>query len=184
MKTTRTGTQPAQAGLKHPRILLVLTVLVFALILAGCGGSSDSKEPQEAAPPTQEPTPTATATVSPLPTPGEQPLQVSPLPTEAAESTSGSRGVKPVNVSDPEQRIVERAIERLAQLLDIDPSEIKVVSVEAVEWRSSALGCPQPGRMYAQVITPGYKIVLEAQGEEYEFHTDSRPEGSMVLCQK
>ncbi len=182
MNTIRTGSEGPSRG-RSARLVLALAVLALALLLAGCGGSSEEEAPPEAAPiqeatPTQEPT--ATPTVSPLPTPAEQPLQVSPLPTD----TSGSRGVKPVNVNDPEERIVERAVQRLAEFLAIDPSEVTVVSVEAVEWRDSSLGCPQPGRMYAQVITPGYKIVLQAQGQEYTFHTDSRPEGSMVLCQK
>jgi len=27
--------------------------------------------------------------------------------------------------------------------------------------------------MYPQMITPGYRIVLDAQGTTYEFHTDT-----------
>jgi len=59
---------------------------------------------------------------------------------------------------------------------------IAVVSVEAVDWPSTALGCPQPGLMYAQVITPGYLVILIAQGERYEYHTDMGRQA--VLCEK
>jgi hypothetical protein len=34
--------------------------------------------------------------------------------------------------------------------------------------------------MYAQVVTPGYMVVLESAGKTYEFHTDLR--SKVVLC--
>jgi hypothetical protein len=51
-----------------------------------------------------------------------------------------------------------------------------------MEWSDASLGCPQEGMMYAQVITPGYLIVLEAQGQTFEYHTDQGT--NVVLCQK
>ncbi len=62
----------------------------------------------------------------------------------------------------------------------VSEAQIAVVSAISEEWRDSSLGCPQPGGMYAQVITPGYRIVLEAGGKRYEYHTDS---SRVVLCQ-
>ena len=44
----------------------------------------------------------------------------------------------------------------------------------------SGLGCPQPGMMYAQFITPGYRMVLEVGGELHEYHTDQA--ASVVWC--
>ena len=58
----------------------------------------------------------------------------------------------------------------LAGQLGIAAEAITVRSVEAVEWPDASLGCPKPGMMYAQVITPGYRIVLEANGQSYEYH--------------
>ena len=59
---------------------------------------------------------------------------------------------------------VERAIDDLANRKGEDPSQVIVESVENVEWRDSSLGCPQPGMMYAQVVTPGFRIVLRLDG--------------------
>ena len=59
-------------------------------------------------------------------------------------------------------------------------SDIKVVSVEAVQWPDTSLGCPQPDMMYAQVVTPGYRIILEAGGQVYEYHSAGAGVG---LCQ-
>ena len=69
----------------------------------------------------------------------------------------------------------------LAEYLDIDPGDIIEKDVEVVEWPDANLGCPQPGMMYAQVITPGYKIVFEAGGIDYTYHTDMH--GHVVLCE-
>ena len=33
---------------------------------------------------------------------------------------------------------------------------------------------------HLQVITPGYRIILEAQGQRYEYHTDQQR--SVVRC--
>jgi len=70
----------------------------------------------------------------------------------------------------------------LAQRLGIATGQIAVVSVEAVQWRDSSLGCPQPGRMYAQVITPGYRIVLRVVDELYEYHSAEGSDNA-VYCQ-
>jgi hypothetical protein len=55
-----------------------------------------------------------------------------------------------------------------------------LVSVEAVEWNDASLGCPQPGMMYAQVITPGYLVKVLVDGQPREVHTDGR--GRAALC--
>lgn len=65
---------------------------------------------------------------------------------------------------------VARAV--LAKALGIAPGEIKVVSRSATEWPDSCLGAPAEGQVCAEVITPGYAIVLEAQGAQYEVRTD------------
>jgi hypothetical protein len=69
----------------------------------------------------------------------------------------------------------------LAGELGISPDEITIQSFEPVDWPDTSLGCPEPGMMYAQVITPGYAFVLEAAGEQYEVHTDQTGE-SVALC--
>ena len=60
----------------------------------------------------------------------------------------------------------------LAKKLNLSIEAIREVSVEAVEWPDTSLGCPQPGMMYAQVITPGFRVVLAAKDQTVEYHTD------------
>jgi hypothetical protein len=64
--------------------------------------------------------------------------------------------------------------------LGIPEENIRVMAVEAVDWPDASLGCPQPGTMYAQIITPGYRIVLAAEGATYTYHTDGGK--LVVLC--
>jgi hypothetical protein len=68
--------------------------------------------------------------------------------------------------------VVELARHTLANELGCESNQVIVVSVEAVTWPDSSLGCPQPGMMYLQVITPGYAVVLEHDGRRYTYHTD------------
>lgn len=90
-----------------------------------------------------------------------------------------SRGME---VPTGAQPAVTAAKQHLASRVDADAENIQVVEFEAVEWSDASLGCPQPGQMYAQVVTPGYRVVLEADGQTYEYHTDRG--NTAVPCEK
>lgn len=82
-------------------------------------------------------------------------------------------------VADEETRAaVAAAQQALSDLLSIDPTSITVVSVDAVDWPDACLGVPTPGAC-AQVITPGYRIILSVSGQSYEFHTNL--DGTLVI---
>jgi hypothetical protein len=75
-----------------------------------------------------------------------------------------------VNVDlTPAQRV---AISKLAENLGITPDKIKLVSTEAVDWPDSCLGVSVEGIMCSQVVTPGFRVVLEADGKQVEYHTN------------
>jgi hypothetical protein len=71
------------------------------------------------------------------------------------------------------------AIEALSKNLGIPPEQIKVVSTEAEEWPDSCLGVSVEGIMCSQVVTPGFRVVLESNGKEVEYHTNQ--DGSVVV---
>jgi hypothetical protein len=60
----------------------------------------------------------------------------------------------------------------LASRLGVGEDDINVKGVEFVEWPDSCLGVSQPDAVCAEVITPGYRIILEASAQAYEYHTD------------
>lgn len=81
-----------------------------------------------------------------------------------------------------EQKAVARAKEELAKKLGILSQNISVSAVESTTWPDSSLGCPRPGFFYAQVLTPGYKVVLDASGQTYDYHLDTSER--IVLCKQ
>ena len=76
---------------------------------------------------------------------------------------------------------MEQAREDLTRRKGIDKGEITVVAVEAVNWPDTSLGCPEPDMMYAQVITPGYRILLSCAQEIHVYHSDRGDR--VVYCQ-
>lgn len=68
------------------------------------------------------------------------------------------------------QSLIEKAKDDLAQRLSISITQINIMDAKEVTWSNSSLGCPQPGMLYADVLTPGYLILLSANGQDYEYH--------------
>ncbi len=88
-------------------------------------------------------------------------------------SDGGSATGAPAASVSPEARAaVDAATSALATELGVDASAVTVVSVTARDWPDTSLGCPESGMMYSQVITPGFAVVLEAEGTSHEYHTD------------
>jgi hypothetical protein len=60
----------------------------------------------------------------------------------------------------------------LAQRLGVSLSGVEPVAEESVEWNNACLGVQLPDVMCAEVITPGYRLVYNIDGEEYVIHTN------------
>jgi hypothetical protein len=65
-------------------------------------------------------------------------------------------------------RVSEQARAEAARRLKAQPDEFTVVSVEPTQWTDSNLGCGKPGTRSAQVMTRGYTVVLERQGQRHQ----------------
>ena len=75
------------------------------------------------------------------------------------------------------------AREALGERLGVAPDAPSLIAFEPVDWEDTSLGCPEPGNSYAQVITPGFRLVLGhtvgTRNELHEYHTDE--DGSVVV---
>ena len=108
---------------------------------------------------------------------------VSPVtPAEPAEEKATSMDQQSQEPLKGSENLVAAVIADLTRRRGIPANEIALVSVEAVDWSDTSLGCPEEGFMYAQVITPGYSIILEAGGQAYNYHTDQAE--NFVLCEQ
>lgn len=143
--------------------------------------ATNTPEPADAAAqPTETPETTAAQPTAPPAPSATQPAAA------AAPATSPTLRPAPTNmpalVPTPEPPIVGPVPPELLQMITGDlatrtganPADIVVVQAEAVEWPDGSLGCPKPGEAYLQVITPGYKVVLELAGKSYDYRANDR----------
>lgn len=72
------------------------------------------------------------------------------------------------------RKLIDLAGEDLAQKLGPRATAPVVVAVTPVDWPDASLGCPEPGKVYAAVVTPGYRIELECAGRRYRYHADRK----------
>ena len=61
------------------------------------------------------------------------------------------------------------------------PADPEVVSAEAVTWNDGSLGCPEAGISYTQALVDGFQVVLELDGERYDYRVGSGT--SIKLCE-
>jgi hypothetical protein len=103
----------------------------------------------------------------------------------ACSPQSQATEIPPV-IEDPATQISEdltpaqqAAISELAQNLGLKEDQIKIVSTEAVEWPDSCLGISDDDTACAEVITPGYRVILDVNGNRVEYRTNE--EGTVIL---
>ncbi len=147
------------------RTLFFTFMILIASALIGCIGTTQTFTPQTSLP-TSAPTvlPTVLPTSAPTAAPTAQP---SPPPTREISPTP-ERNV--VITDETLLKLIEQAKDDLTTRANVARDAITLKSAQAVEWRDSSLGCPMEGMMYAQVITPGYLIVFQAAGKEWNYH--------------
>lgn len=68
------------------------------------------------------------------------------------------------------------------RLIGVAEDEIEVLEARDVTWPDAAAGCPRPGMVYMQVLTPGTLVRLRADGREYRYHARGR--SLPLLCPK
>lgn len=149
---------------------------LMLLVALACKPALPSAEVQAWPTPTSTPPTDASAPTEPLPTANlTEPETLEKAATEPFLSSTGT----PTDESDAEKAMAAAKAD-LMRRLGLTEEAITVKSVEEVQWRDTSLGCPQPGMTYAQVMTPGFRVILEAGGKEFAYHTDRGQ--SAVLC--
>jgi predicted small lipoprotein YifL len=103
-----------------------------------------------------------------------------PTAAETPETASSEQPMPKATFSPELQAIADQASTILSEALDVSPEDVTILEVQRVEWSDASLGCPEPGMMYAQVITPGYLVTAEVDGEEQMVHMNEKGDG--VVC--
>ena len=86
------------------------------------------------------------------------------------------------NAKPDPQPAVDAAVQDAAGHLGVSPSQLHVDQVEPRQWPDASLGCPQPGQLYSQIVTPGFLILISMGSKQLEYHTDGR--ANVKLCKE
>ncbi len=95
-----------------------------------------------------------------------------------SKSSTGSSG----SSSSELNALIEKARQDLSTRMAIALTEIKLVEATEVVWPDAGLGCGKADMMYAQMLTPGYRIVLSNGGAQYEYHTNKKQ--NIIFCEQ
>ena len=101
----------------------------------------------------------------------EQPGSSSGIPT--SNPTDQPDGIPsstqlPVDIPHAAQVVMKDLAGKLGVGVDL----VQLASIEAVNWSDGCLGVQQIGVMCAKGPVPGFRVVLLANGMEYEYHTN------------
>ena len=88
----------------------------------------------------------------------------------SSEAPGSDAAVPSVPTGDVPAAMLEQVIADAASGAGVDLAAVEVISAEAVTWSDGALGCPLPDQMYTQALVPGYRVILDVDGEEMSFH--------------
>jgi hypothetical protein len=175
--------------------------LGMALVLASCA-------PATVAAPAAPATAAGAATTAPVTLPVSATATVPVSPTAAVSSTAPvlPAGTRVLSVTTPvvtgtvsmtptlavtgqQAEVVAAAKTYLAKQLGISTDAISLVSITSVEWPDSCLGVQEPGIMCSMIVTPGYRVILQApnaagQPTQYEIHTNLTGESLRMATPK
>jgi hypothetical protein len=170
--------------MKFPWHYLV-TLALIALVGCAAGEPAPDASPLEPGEESPDVAPRSGVGISPISPQGASPLP-SPSPSppvlrEEGDERPDGEGGDPLLLREEEEREVKSAV---AAELDVEARELEVVEAEVVQWGNASLGCPEEGKVYAQMIVPGYRFVLEDEkGTVYRVHTSGDPR-DFVLCDR
>lgn len=126
--------------------------LAFGVLVAACAVASEKPAtPRGIAPPTRIPDPV-------VPGPAGEHVDIASVPREVRRAV----------VADAAKRF------------SVSENAVVLVEAERVTWSDGAMGCPEPGQMYTQMLVPGYRLSAKTSAGQMLYHTDSR--GAVVSC--
>jgi len=109
--------------------------------------------------------------------------KISPIAGLFSRQTPTPTPYTPNNILEPaltDNEYVDMSINELSRQKKINKDRIAIKEVTKRDWGNSSLGCPKPGKIYSEMITPGYSIVLTLDNSDYFFHAGLN---KVVLCQ-
>ena len=95
----------------------------------------------------------------------------SQVPGVPVTAETGTPGIPAGSPELPPEAVLN-ARQWLASQLNVAVDQVQIIEAEQAEWTDSCLGLGRPEESCLQVITPGWRAVLEVNGQRYEVRTD------------
>ena len=108
----------------------------------------------------------ASSAVTPEASPTEAPSSRPPAETAQPSASADAAPDAPQGIP---QAVWDAIIEDLSPRTDEPVASATVVMAEAMTWNDGSLGCPVAGQVYTQALVDGYQVVLEVDGQEYDY---------------
>ena len=175
--------------LRHPIRPLALS-LVF---LVACGGDQPVSLPDVTSPSSGRSTSgvsqpagqVTTTTTKPEVTTESLPTTTAPSSGSVATTTTTTEPLtnttaEPNGVVQVPGSLLSGVIEDAASRQSVGVATVTVLSGQPVDWSDGSLGCPEPGKSYVQVLTPGYLVMIDAGGVTLEYHLNQQ--GAFKQC--
>ena len=140
------------------------TKSIFALLLTLSFLSACAQPTKTTAYPPPGSVPATPTSNTSYPPPTSIPTEVSPTPTHI-----------PVDLTPAQMA----AIQEVSKKYNLPVDQIQIVNTEAVTWPNGCLGAVIPGAMCTDVVSPGFRIMLTANGQQFEIHTNQ--DGTSVI---
>ena len=87
---------------------------------------------------------------------------------------------QPVATAAMPREVRRAVVADAAKRFKVAESAVVLVQAEKLVWSDSALGCPEPGVMYTQVLVDGFRVVAKTSAGSFTYNTDSG--GRVVIC--
>jgi len=104
--------------------------------------------------------------------------QIKPQSTLIATSSISTPIPSPT--SDKYAAVLAIARKKINEAYGIEPQNLIMRSINQVNWPDSCLGVTKEDVFCLQVITPGYRIVLESEQQQFVLHTDLAGRSAVV----
>lgn len=150
--------------MKIPVFARLATPILAITLIAACAGPGSGPDASE--------NPDAGQPTSSEPEATREPAQ-----TVSPESDPA----RPSSPASVPESVWAAILDDLARRLGESITDPTVVSAEAVTWNDGSLGCPKPGEVYTQALVDGYKVVVEVDGERFDYR--SAGGDSVRLCE-
>ena len=82
----------------------------------------------------------------------------------------------------PPDTVIQAALDAASAQLGVPTDNLIVVMSAQRDWADASLGCSEPGRAYAQVITPGYVVTIDTDDLATEVQVNTDTTSRAAIC--